>query len=131
MKKKRPYIKILRSKVMIIARKELALDTDTFYQMLESWGYGTSLRKLSIGELNDIISLMRGELDPADISYGIGALDAQGKYMYSLMKDAGWDMKRLRLWWLKKMSASHWNALTDNEKRATIAMLKNYIDKGE
>ncbi len=124
-KPKREYIKILRSSVVMRSR-QLGWDLDYLHDRMHDWGFGTSLRKLSVGELRDILDVMNNVKAPSDLNYGIGTLDAQGKYMWALMQDAGWDFLRLRSWMLKHCSASHWNALNQTEKRAVIAMLKKY-----
>lgn len=118
---------ILRSTIMATAIKSRAWDYDTLHDLMDTWGFGRSLRKLSIGELTDLLAIIRGEEQPHQFHYGIGALDSQGRYMWNLMKQAGWDFQRVRMWMLKHCSASHWNALQDSEKRAVIAMLKKYI----
>lgn len=119
-------LKILRSTIMATAAKERGWDYDTIHDMMDSWGFGRSLKKLSLGELTDILRIIRGDAPPHR-EYGIGTLDAQGLYMWNLMKDAGWTFPRLRQWMLIHCKASHWNALEDSEKRAIIAMLKKYI----
>ncbi len=124
-KPKREYIKILRSSIAMRAR-QIGWDLDYLHDRMDDWGFGRSLRKLSVGELRDILDVMNNVKAPSDLTYGIGELDAQGKYMWALMQDAGWNFMRLRRWMLKHCSASHWNALDQNEKRAVIAMLKKY-----
>lgn len=124
-------LKIMRSTIMAAAIKEKGWDYDTLHDLMESWGFGNSLKKLSYGELVEVLKIIRDQIEPGQLEYGIGALDAQGRYMWSLMKQAGWDFARLRMWMLKHCSASHWNALRYDEKRAVIAMLKNYIKKQE
>ena len=124
-------LKILRSTIMATAIKERGWDYDTLHDLMDTWGFGRSLKKLSIGELADLLNIIRGDMKPGEFQYGIGALDDQGMYMWSLMKDAGWDFQRVRMWMLKHCHASHWKALYDHEKRAVIAMLKNYKAKAE
>lgn len=135
MKAKTPYtaaekrLRGMRSAVMAAASKEQGWDYDTLHALMETWGFGSSLRKLSLSELSALLRIIRGQQDPAQIEHGIGTLDNQGSYMWSLMKEAGWNFYRLRMWMLKRCSASHWNALTASEKRGIIAMLKTYIKK--
>ncbi|MDP3115070.1 MAG: hypothetical protein Q8M98_09915 [Candidatus Cloacimonadaceae bacterium] len=119
-------LKIMRSTVMAVSIRQRGWDYNTLHDLMQTWGFGSSLRKLSLCELGDLLRILRGQQDPAQTYHGIGTLDDQGRYMWSLMKDAGWDFYRLRLWMLKHCSASHWNALYDSEKRAIIAMLKKY-----
>lgn len=120
-------LKALRSTIMATAIKSRGWDYDTLHDLMLSWNYGPSLKKLSLGELADLLAIIRGEEQPNQFRYGIGTLDDQGRYVWSLMKEAGWDFFRLRCWMLKHCSASHWNALNQTEKRAVIAMLKNYL----
>mgnify|MGYP007049861297 CR=1 FL=1 len=120
-------MKIMRSTIMAAAIKERNWDYDTLHDLMESWGFGNSLRKLSYGELVELLKIIRNQKEPGEC--GIEKLDAQGRYMWSLMKQAGWNFYRLRMWMIKHCSASHWNALSDDEKRSVIAMLKNYVKK--
>jgi len=117
------YKKVLRKQIMAAASKR-GWDYDTFHDLMESWGYGRSLRKLKMDRLKDLLGFLNGETEknPAD-------LDEQGRYLWNLMKQAGWDWSRLRMLLLKKYSASHWNALGYEEKRAVISMMKKYAAK--
>lgn len=121
----------LKSTIMAVSIKERGWDYDTLHDLMDTWGFGRSLCKLSKGELVDVLNIIRGDMKPGEVNYGIGALDEQGRYMWSLMKDAGWDFMRVRMWMLHHCHASHWNALYQDEKRAVIAMLKNYKAKAE
>ncbi|MFA5628574.1 MAG: hypothetical protein WC965_14035, partial [Thiohalomonadaceae bacterium] len=85
----------MRQSIMALASRR-GWDYDQFHDLMESWGYGRSLRKLSYGELNSIRRFLTGEDARLNGYFTIGVLDAQGRYMWSLMKQAGWDWKRVR-----------------------------------
>jgi len=55
--------------------------------------------------------------------------DKQGKYFWHLVKLAGWNEERVNKLLLKKYSATHWNALTQYEKRGVINIMKRYAEK--
>ena len=57
--------------------------------------------------------------------------DAQGRLFYHYVKLAGWDQKRADALILKRWKATHWNALTQPEKRAAINIMKSYVAKAE
>lgn len=57
--------------------------------------------------------------------------DDQGKLFYHYVKLAGWDQKRADALILKRWKATHWNALTQPEKRAAINIMKSYVAKAE
>lgn len=56
--------------------------------------------------------------------------DKQGKYFWHLVKMAGWNEKRVNLLLLKQYNATHWNALTADQKRAAIAAMTRYAAQG-
>ena len=56
-------------------------------------------------------------------------LDKQGKFMWGLMKQAGWDKNRLVKLMVKKYQKTHWNLLIEPEKRQVISILRSYIKK--
>ncbi|HOD59846.1 MAG TPA: hypothetical protein PKH17_03775 [Candidatus Syntrophosphaera sp.] len=55
--------------------------------------------------------------------------DKQGKYFWHLVKLAGWNEERVNKLLLKKYSATHWNALSQFEKRSAINTMKYYAEK--
>ena len=123
------YGKLLRQKIMASASIQ-GFSSEEFHQMLEDWGFGNSLRKLRIGELKQVRALTNG-WDYEKKEYGLGELDKQGRYAWSLMKKAGWDWARLQKLILTKNKATHWNALDQTEKRGIINIMKTYAQKAE
>ena len=116
--------KELRYSIMKIATGKYRWDYDSFHELMQEWGYGDSLRKLKHDRLMELRMELLGIQDyhiPKEY-----ALDDQGKYMYALMKKAGWTIKRVNLFCIKKYRKSHWNLLIEPEKRAVINMLRNY-----
>lgn len=55
--------------------------------------------------------------------------DKQGKYFWHLARVAGWTEQRVNALILKRWSATHWNALNADQKRAAINMMRGYADK--
>ena len=116
--------KELRYSIMKIATGKYRWNYDEFHELMEEWGFGNSLRKLKRYKLIDLRNELLGIQDyniPEEFQ-----LDKQGMYMYSLMKQAGWTMRRVNLFCIKKYLKSHWNLLIKSEKRAVINMLRRY-----
>jgi hypothetical protein len=99
---------------------------DDFHELMKEWGYGSSLRKLSPEKL---FQLRRELLDICNDRKAGWNLDAQGKRMWYLLRQAGWNRKRLTYYLTKHYKKTHWNALTQNETRGVMKMLKLYGDK--
>jgi hypothetical protein len=137
-KKQEAYAKSLRQQVMITSKSLHNWSNDEFHEMLKSWGFGSSLRKLTIQQLQAVLGIVKGEYIPDSCNelqrqldkYSIGFLDAQGRYAWHLMKVIGWDWFRVQKYMIKKYHTLHWNVLEEEEKRGMIAMLKYYQEKG-
>ena len=135
--KQEAYAKSLRQQIMITVKQEHAWEKEEFYNLLDEWGFGSSLRKLSIQQLQTVLGIVKGEYIPDSCNelqrqldkYSIGFLDAQGRYAWHLMKVIGWDWFRVQKYMGKKYHTLHWNALKEEEKRGMIAMLKYYLKK--
>lgn len=56
--------------------------------------------------------------------------DKQGKYFWHLVKTAGWDNTRVNALMIKHFACTHWNALSSDQKRAAINLMKRYAEKG-
>jgi len=125
---KEKYAKILRQSIMAIAIKKYGWDYDEFHEIMRNWGFGDSLRKLSISELKDLKNQLNGfESDNAHCRLQKEwQLDDQGKLMWFLMKSIGWNRRRITMLMLKKFKKTHWNLLTEKEKRQVINILKSY-----
>lgn len=133
-KKDKPEIeerkKILRQCIMAACSKQ-GWDYETSHQYFRQWGFGSSLRVLSYGELVQLKQVINKQMEPEEARFSIGVLDEQGRYAWSLMKQAGWDWMRLRQLIMRRCKATHWNALTEYEKRGIINILKGYAGKKE
>lgn len=57
--------------------------------------------------------------------------DKQGKYFWHLARTAGWTEERVNALILKRWKATHWNALSADEKRAAINMMRGYVIKAD
>ena len=55
--------------------------------------------------------------------------DKQGKLFWHLAKKAGWSEERVNALLLSKWKATHWNVLTQQERRAAINMMQGYAKK--
>ena len=119
------YGKFLRQKIMASASVQ-GFSSEEFHDMLQEWGYGNSLRKLRIGELKEVRAIVN-DWNYEKKRYGLGKLDKQGRFAWSLMKQAGWNWERLKKLILSKYKATHWNALNQSEKRGIINILKGYV----
>jgi hypothetical protein len=106
----------------------LGWNYEEFHDLMQQWGYGNSLRKLSIKKL---VKLRQELLDICNDTRGDWNLDAQGKRMWYLLRTAGWNRRRLTYYITKHYKKTHWNALSQNEKRGVIKMLKVYAKKKE
>jgi len=128
------YMKTLRQQIMITAKQEHGWDSEEFHDVLQSWGFGRSLRLLTIKQLQTVLGIVKGEYSPDAPDelkrqldkYSIGYLDQQGRYAWHLMKVAGWDWFRVQKYMVKKYYTTHWNVLTEDQKRGVIAMLRRY-----
>lgn len=120
--------KILRQGIMAACSK-LNWDYETSHLYFKQWGFGSSLRKMSLGELVQLNEIVNGLMEPEEARFSLGVLDEQGRYAWSLMKQAGWNWLRLRQLILKRCKATHWNALSEYERRGIINILKAYVAK--
>lgn len=124
MKVREEQMKKMRKSIMGLAARR-GWDYDQFHDLMEDWGYGRSLRKLDFSELNNILRHLSGGTKEVN---EINQLDDQGRYMWAMMKKAGWNWKRVRLLMIKKYNTTHWNALTEPEKKAIIGILRKYAE---
>lgn len=119
--------KELRYSIMKIATGKYRWSYEEFHDLMNDWGFGKSLRALSRGQL----FVLRNEL-LGIVEYNVPdqfRLDDQGRYMYSIMKKAGWNMYRVNMYCIKRYHKTHWNILNEDERRAVITMLKYYSKK--
>jgi hypothetical protein len=135
--KQEAYAKSLRQHIMISSKKQHNWSNEEFHDMLKSWGFGSSLRKLTIQQLQTVLRIVKGDENPKqkEVSprekYGIGRFDKQGDYVWSLIQQVGWTNDRFRKFIGKHYQTVHWNALEPKERSGCIAMLKNYLKKVE
>ncbi len=117
----------LRRDIHGLRVKKFHWPIDAFKFIIQGMGYGDSLRALSEDRLLSLKALMlkyRRHGRPNEFTF-----DKQGKYMFSLMKQAGWSESQLRAFTYQHYSKSHWNLLSQKERRAVIAMFQSYIKK--
>ncbi len=118
---KEQYAKNLRSRIVANIKHNFNVD---HHELLEEWGYGSSLRKIrDIDVLKEILFVAQGGTIQ---SQSIGSLDEQGRYAWALMKEAGWDTRRLRSLMIKKCGVGTWKQLSTSEKKQVIQILKSY-----
>lgn len=55
--------------------------------------------------------------------------DKQGKYFWHLAKRSGWTEQRVNALLLKRFKATHWNVLTEKERREAINIMTGYAQK--
>jgi hypothetical protein len=117
----------LRQEIHALRVKKFHWPVDGFKFIMNGLGFGESLTALAEDRLKELKSIMinyRKHGRPYEFSY-----DKQGKYMFSLMKQANWTDTDLRAYLLSHYSKSHWNLLDKKERRAVIAMLQYYVNK--
>ncbi len=117
----------LRQEIHALRVKKFHWPLDGFRFIMNGLGFGESLRALPEDRLLELKSIMinyRKHGRPYEFSY-----DKQGKYMFSLMKQANWTDTDLRAYLLSHYRKSHWNLLDKKERRAVIAMLQYYVNK--
>jgi len=98
-----------------------------FRDLIKLMGYGeslTALDELALTEIKLVLMRVRIKEYPDEYTY-----DSQGMYMHSLMLRAGWKNTDLRTFLITHFRKTHWNILSENERKAVIAMLQYYIDK--
>jgi len=119
--------KQLRQEIHALRVKKFHWQLDGFKFIIKGLGYGDSLRVLSESKLMELKSMLlsyRKHGRPQSFTY-----DKQGRFMFALMKQAGWTDSELRAFMLQHFRKSHWNLLSIPERRAVIAMLQNYIQR--
>lgn len=119
----------LRQQIHGLRVKKFHWSLDAFRFIINGLGYGESLRALPEGRLTELKALLlkyRKHGRPQVFTF-----DRQGKYMFYLMKSAGWTESELRAFMINHFSKTHWNLLNKKERRAVIAMLQNYIKQNE
>ncbi|MDP3113251.1 MAG: hypothetical protein Q8M98_00615 [Candidatus Cloacimonadaceae bacterium] len=119
--------KQLRQQIHAIRVKKFHWPLDGFKYVMNGLGFGESLSALPEDRLLELKSLMinyRKHGRPNEFTF-----DKQGKYMFALMKEAGWTDSDLRAFMIKHYRKSHWNLLDMKERRAVIAMFQSYIKK--
>jgi hypothetical protein len=147
------YLKRSRSGIVIAIKKRFP-DED-YRQLLRDWGYDVRLSQINDPDLlREIHALASGsfgvqagssssELSPnlhAGLDFkhsqlhqypqpSLGTLDAQGKYAFALMHQAGWTVPRLRALIIKTAGTANWAKLTKAQQRQIINILKNYAKK--
>ncbi len=117
----------LRQEIHGLRVKKFHWPVEGFKFIMNGLGFGESLTALSEDRLKELKSIMinyRKHGRPYEFSY-----DKQGKYMFSLMKQANWTDTDLRAYLLSHYRKSHWNLLDKKERRAVIAMLQYYVKK--
>ncbi len=132
--KQEQYAKSLRQTIMIKVKREKGWSSEEFHQYLASWGYGDSLRKLSIRGLQEVLSIIDAGTEASVPSmqdyrakYGIGQFDKQGDFVWSMLRELGWSNDRFRKFIGKRYGIVHWNALDSRQKSGVIVMLRKYL----
>ena len=118
----------LRQNIMAIAITTGIWDNDNRRDILEEMGYGRQLTKLDLSQLLKLKKELTGIDKLKDIPEKY-KFDSQGMRMYYCLKLAGWNIKRLNSYLVKRFQKTHWNLLRQKEKRGVIDMLKRYAEK--
>ena len=102
----------------------LDLDNESLHRKLMDWEMKVSLRAMDEIELRQVIDKLIYLRYPKDYQF-----DKQGMYMWSQMKQAEWTWQRLLRFFVKRYYKTHWNLLSEGERRAVISMQENYKKK--
>lgn len=121
------YAKKLRSSIVVTIKTNYP--GHDYRELLHDWGY--QCRLSHIKDIDLLIEIMNVAKGLPVHNANIGSLDAQGKYLFSLMHKAGWDIKRLRALLIKTTGCAHWLKLTQQQQRQVIKILKSYKEKNQ
>lgn len=125
------YLKRTRSGIVIAIKKRFP-DED-YRQLLRDWGYDVRLSQIHDPDLLREIHALASGYAPSQLHQypqpSLGTLDAQGKYAFALMHQAGWTVPRLRALIIKTAGTANWAKLTKAQQRQIINILKNYAKK--
>ena len=119
------YAKQLRQQIMATFAKEGSIEHRE--GILLDWGYPSSLRECNINQLKQI--RRKQQQKPKRTFSDAAIYNKQNKFIYSLMKQIGWEENQLALLIGRKFKVTHLNCLNDNQKRRVIAILKGYKKK--
>ncbi len=128
------YAKLLRRQIMAVVANN-GWKKDEFYDYLEAWDYGRSLRALSISQLLAVKKMCETSKGHADAPgkqikrSDESKYNAQGMYIHSLMKQAGWTTDRMRNYLIQHFKKSHINVLSAKQRRALILMFEKYVER--
>ncbi len=101
------------------------ISADDRKDMMEGWGYGRTLKGLSIPCLVEIKNLISGG-QQYDEQYS-----PKEEHLLKLMTLAGWNIGRVKKYIDKKFGKSRLTSLTEKERKQLIAVLKTYGAKNE
>ena len=117
--------KSVRRQIMAFAFKTGVWDNDNRRDILEEMGYGRQLTALDLSKLLELKKVLTG-IDKSKNIPEEYKFDSQGKRMYYFLKIAGWNVRRLNSYLIKRFEKTHWNLLSSKERRGVLMMLKNY-----
>jgi len=115
------YARKLRRNIVIYAKSDLQLNIDQLHNQMQTLGYGTSLRKLSLSSLINLNLTLQGKTPNIYEN-----LDDQGRKIWALYKTSTWEKEQLYRFIAQKFNKSGIKFLTKNEKGALIKILQNY-----
>lgn len=116
-------------KAIWVISGRLGWSSRKLHSKLVEWGFGPSLSVLDDAHLLAVRNKIESYYDSVK-----SQLDEQGLYMYSCMKQAGWDYLRVNRLIIKRYKgnehyslADNWRGLKQTQKRGIINTLKNCI----
>ncbi len=115
------FAKRLRKKIVIFAKNDLRMTMNDLHSQMESLGYGTSLRQLSLPSLINLNQTLKGKSNCIHEN-----LDAQGKKIWALYKSSTWSKEQLYGFIAQKFGKSGIQYLTKQEKGTLIKVLQSY-----
>ena len=147
-KKQHAYAKQLRSNIMAITKTQHPWSQYDIHDLMSDWGFGSSLRVLSIDDLHELKELLSGQYKPHYTAFmrktmdyakatntGIKASYKQVCYIcilyggycwYRKIRRNKWD-ERFQTWLKKYVKSDFAGFLTPDEARKAIYMLEREI----
>ncbi len=147
-KKQLAYAKQLRSNIMAISKTQPPWNQYDIHDLMSDWGFGSSLRALSIDDLHELKELLSGQYKPhytplmkefmnyaQKTDTGLKASSSQVNYIcilaggyswYSRMRRSKWDEK-FRDWLKKYAKTDNPVFITPDKARKTIYMLEREL----
>ncbi len=122
------YAKVLRKQIMAIVKGTKGWSDSYWRDLLEEWGYGRSLRKLTVDQLLSVKAIL---VEPAKKRPDPFKYTGQAAYCDHLRQEAGLNEDRARKLYMIKFSKAHLNSFNKDELTRLIPIYKGIISQNE